>query len=180
MAVRSSKKVAMTMLALGVASAAVVFGSYAAWTATTTNPGNSVTTGTLTLTSTVPNGTALITVTDLMPGEVEKQSVTIGNGGSGDVALSLAQSNVNQTASNALQLKIEEGGNCVYPTAATGACASYGAFNGSAGALASLSLGTLTTTVGRTFDVSVTLDNATTVNADQAKVNTFDLTWTGA
>lgn len=178
MAARNTKKIALSVLALGAASAAVVFGSFAAWTAQTTNPGNSVTTGTLTMTNS-KNAAAAITATGLKPGETGSDTVVISNTGTEDLVLSLTQGSVVQNASASLKLNIFDGTNCVYPAGA-GACAGYAAWNGSASAPlnGSASIGTIAAAGSKTYTIGYTLESAST-NADQNKVNTFNLTWDG-
>lgn len=170
-----TKKVAISALALGAASAAVVFGSFAAWTAQTTNPGNSVTTGTLTMTNS-KSPSAVINATDVKPGDTGSDTVTITNTGTAGLVTKLTQSAVVQNASASLKLNIFDGTNCVYP-AGSGACAGYGAWNG-ASTINNLSVGTIAAGASKTFTVGYTLDSAST-NTDQNKVNTFTLTWDG-
>ena len=169
------KKLVVSALALGVASSAIVFGSMAAWTATTSNSGNSVTTGTLTLTNSKP-ATSIINAVNVKPGDVGSDTVTITNGGNIPLNLSLTQSAVVQGASNFLKLRIFDGTNCVYPVAA-GPCVAYGAWNGGA-ALTNLANGSLAAGAAKTFTVGYTLEAGST-NADQNKVSTFALTFDG-
>ena len=125
MAARNTKKIALSALALGAASAAVVFGSFAAWTAQTTNPGNSVSTGTLTMTNN-KNAAAVITATNIKPGDTGSSTVVIANSGNIPLTVRLTQSAVVQGASSFLKINIFDGTNCVYP-AGVGACATYAA-----------------------------------------------------
>jgi len=171
----STTKIALSVLALGAASAAVVFGSFAAWTAQTSNPLNSVATGTLTMTNS-KSPTAVINATGVKPGDTGSDVVTITNTGSAGLVTKLTQSAVVQGASASLKLNIFDGTNCVYPAGA-GACASYGAWNGAA-TINNLSVGTIAAGASKTFTVGYTLDSAST-NADQGKTNTFSLTWDG-
>lgn len=176
MNVTMMKKLVVSVLALGVATSAIVFGSMAAWTATTSNNGNSVTTGSLTLTNSKPSAAAIINATNVKPGAEGSDTVTITNGGNLPLNLSLTQSNVVQGASNFLKLRISDGTNCVYP-AKTGACDAYGAWNG-VSTIANLANGSLAAGASKTYTVGYTLEAAST-NTDQNKVNTFDLKFDG-
>ncbi|MCW2926528.1 MAG: hypothetical protein JWM86_496 [Thermoleophilia bacterium] len=177
MAARNMKKVAVSVLALGAATAAVVFGSFAGWTAQTTNPGNSITTGQLLLNNS-KDTTAAITVTGLKPGQSGSDTVVLSNPAGGlPLDLHLTQSSVSQTASNFLKINIFDGTSCVYP-AGPGACAGYAAFDGSATLNGTPVIGSLAALGSKTYTIGYTLDSAST-NADMNKVNTFNLTWTG-
>lgn len=169
------KKLVVSVLALGVATSAVVFGSMAAWTASTSNSGNSVKTGSISLTNT-KDATAIINATNVKPGDVGQETVTIGNGGSIPLNLSVTQSAVVQGASNFLKLRVFDGTNCVYPAKA-GPCTAYGEWNGGAGLL-NAAAGSLAAGASKTFTVGYTLE-ADSTNADQNKTNTFTLTFDG-
>ncbi len=124
---RNARKVALTVLALGGATAAVVFGSLAAWTATTTNPGNTVTAGQLTLGNS-KDAAAIITtnVTGVLPGSTQSDTVTITNSSTVALTVTATQSAVTDALSdgnNVMKLTIHDDttGNCVYPSQA-GAC----------------------------------------------------------
>lgn len=180
MVINNSRKVAASVLALGAATSAVVFGSFAAWTATTTNPGNNVATATLTLTNTKA-ASHVLDVSNVRPGDSGSESVTIGNVGSVPLDLVLDQNSVvDAVPSGALQLQVFDGTNCLYP-AATGACVAYGAWDASAGALNDAAAGSLAATgagASKTFTIGYRLD-ASSDNGDQGKASSFNLTWTG-
>lgn len=127
-----ARKAALTVLALGAASSVVVFGSLAAWTASTTNPGNTVTAGDLTMTNSkgtgVGNPVLETNVTDARPGSTSSDTVTITNSSSGPMAVSLTQSNVSDGMSdgdNVMKFTIHDDTRnvCIYP-AQVGACPS--------------------------------------------------------
>lgn len=180
MVINNSRKVAASVLALGAATSAVVFGSFAAWTATTANPGNKVATGTLTLTNTKA-ASHVFDVSGVKPGDSGSQTVTIGNGGSVPLDLVLDQNAVvDAVPSGALELQVFDGTNCLYP-AATGACVAYGAWDGSAGALNDAAAGSLAATgagATKTFTIGYKLD-VTSDNGDQGRTSSFNLTWIG-
>lgn len=172
---KTMRKAALSVLALGAASAAVVFGSWAAWTAQTTNPNNQVATGTLSLTSDKP-GTFLFQASDVTPGDSGSETVTVENDGSIPLDLSLTQTAADDNGiSAALGLRIHDGTNCVYPAAA-GACVAWGAWE--AAPLSALAQGSLAAGADRTYTVSWQLDSSS-VNGDQGKTATFGLQWDG-
>jgi predicted ribosomally synthesized peptide with SipW-like signal peptide len=197
---RNTKKVALSVLALGAATAAVVFGSWASWSAVTTNPGNSVTAGTLTMTNS-KNGLTVWTVpfSSIKPGETGSNTVTLTNTGTEDLSsVTLKQSAITDfvgDASNALQLKIHDdtADRCIWPTDSAGACAGFGAWT-TTGALAGAGFaikdngGTTDVWSGtspgpaeaHTFTISWNFTNGGSVdNGSQGDTATFDLTWTG-
>jgi len=94
----------------------------AAWTASTTNPGNSVTTGTLTMTNS-KYAAAGINVTGVKPGDTGSSTVVITNSGSVPLTATRTQSAVVQNVSNFLKFNIHDGTNCIYPAAAGGCVA---------------------------------------------------------
>lgn len=176
MELRNARKLAISALALGGATTAIVFGSWAAWTAQTANPGNTVKTGNLGLTTDKP-ATHVFSVDKVKPGDAQSHDVTVKNEGSVPLALKLSQLAVIQGAGAALQLQISDGTDCVYP-AKSGACGSdYAAWNG-ATTLASLAQGTLDAGAERTYTIGWKLDTSS-VNADQNTTNSFTLQWDG-
>jgi hypothetical protein len=184
---RSPKKVAVTVLALGTASAAVVFGSFAAWTASTSNPGNSITSGTLTM-SNSKSAAAVFTATAAKPGDSGSDTVTVTNTGSIPMTAKITQASVTDSGFGSdLTLKIHDdtANRCIWPTQAAGACSTYGAWDASA----TLTNFTLDGTGGsgsqwaaseaHTFTASWSFDSGAG-NGTQGKTATFGLTWGGA
>ena len=183
-------KILATMLALGVASATVMFGSYAAWTDQTTNPGNSVTAGALDITNS-KDAAAVFAVTGVAPGDSGSDTVVVGDAGASgivDFQLFLTQNNLSASAGNIeanLRLSIYDQTRnwCYYPVSASGACASLGAWDGSA-TINNLQLmnaagGALwdsTTDEQHTFQLDWALDAASDTD-DQNQVGSFDLIW---
>jgi hypothetical protein len=176
MSTTTMRKTALTVLALGAASATVVFGSWAAWTASTSNPGNSVKTGKLGLTTDHP-ATFVFQATNVKPGASDSKTVTVENTDSLPLDLKLSQANaVNGGISSALGLQVFDGTNCVYP-AATGACTAYGTWVAGA-PLTNKAVGSLAAGATKTFTIGWKLDSSS-VDGDQDKTATFDLNWTG-
>lgn len=199
MATRNMKKVALSALGLGGATAAVVFGSWAAWTAETTNPGNSVTAGRLTMANQKgavdSDGNPVLTtgVSAVQPGDGNSDTVTITNTGTGNMAVKLtktAGTDAISDANNVLKLTIFDSatGNCIYP-AGPGACPTLGAATAGAawtGAFANAAapgIGGAAWATNEAHDFVVTwkyTDDGTVNNSKNdatAKTASFDLTW---
>lgn len=180
----SPRRLAVTVLALGAASATIMLGSYAAWTAQTTNPGNSVTAGTLTMTNN-KDATAVFTATGAKPGDTGSSTVSVANSGSIPMTVKLTQDTVTDTGFGAdLQLKIHDDTKnyCYWPTQAAGACGSYGAWDAS-GTLSAFSVaGTggaqWAAAESHTFTVSWSFDSASG-NSSQGKAASFQLVFDG-
>lgn len=179
MKARNTKKVLGTVLALGAATGAIVFGSFAAWTASTSNPGNSVATGTLTFTNDKSAAGALFSITNAKPGDTgTAQTIAVQNSGS------VAASSVTLTRTGAvapdlvphmkLQINDTTNSTCIYP-ASPSPCAAWGAWSG--GALDSgISLGSWAASATRNYTVNWKFED----NADpltQGKTANFALGW---
>lgn len=145
MATPNRKKLALSVLGLGAATAAVVFGSWASWTAQTTNPGNTVTAGTLTMAnedagSTDIDGNPVLTtnVTNIKPGDTDSDTVTLRNDGSVDMSsVQLSLSNAagfSGDTENLLQYRIHDDttDRCIKPTSAAGACSTWATWDNTA------------------------------------------------
>lgn len=76
----SMKKIVIALLAVGVVVSMVLVGAIALFTDTETNPTNSFSTGTLDLA--IDPTTAMFTVTDMAPGDVEYSGIQVTNSGS--------------------------------------------------------------------------------------------------
>jgi predicted ribosomally synthesized peptide with SipW-like signal peptide len=199
---RNVRKIAMTVLALGIASSAVVFGSLAAWTAQTTNPGNTVTAGKLTMGNSKDAAPILTTnVANVVPGDASSDTVTITNTSTGDMTVDLTQSNVTDgmtDAHNVMKFTVHDDttDTCLYPAAAygAGACPAITAVLAGAGwdataAIASLNVpGTAgaasdwaaaeahTFTVAWEYTDDGTVDNSTN---GTNPTSSFDMAWNG-
>ncbi len=201
MATRSNKKIALSVLALGGATAMVVFGSWAAWTAQTTNPGNTVTAGRLTMGNEkggVDNdGNPVLSqnITDVLPGTTGTDTVTLENTSSGPMAVTLTKTASTDQLSdgdNVLKLTIfdDEIDECVYPAVA-GPCPDLDHATAGAAwitaidALALDGSGGANWAAGESHDFVLTweyTDNGDVNNINNvaaARTATFDLTWNG-
>lgn len=162
-------------------------GSFAAWTAQTTNPNNSVASGTLTM-SNDKNATSVFSAANIKPGDAPAPStVTVANTGSIPMAVKLTQGSVvNGFDPGSLGLKIYDtsSSRCVWPTQSAGSCAGYGIWSG-----APLTTGiSLLANDGiaakwpagqsHTFEISWQLA-ASSPNSDQGKTASFQLVWDG-
>jgi predicted ribosomally synthesized peptide with SipW-like signal peptide len=183
----------LTMLAIGVATAGIMAGSFAAWTAQTTNPSNQVTAGTLDLTNS-KDGLAVFTASNIVPGDTGSDTVTLTNGGTVPLAATLTQDNVTAIGiESSLRLMVHDQDRnwCYWPVSQAGACPGtggvdgdgYGAWNAT-GTLNALALpsnaGAARWPAGEahTFTISWKLA-ASSPNGDQGKTGSFRLVWDG-
>ena len=74
------KKVVISLLVIGVVAAVALIGAIALFTDTATNPDNSFTTGTVDLA--IDPATAMFTVTNMAPGDVQYSGIQMTNSGS--------------------------------------------------------------------------------------------------
>jgi predicted ribosomally synthesized peptide with SipW-like signal peptide/uncharacterized repeat protein (TIGR01451 family) len=173
----------ISTLAIGIATATVIGGSFASWSAQTTNPGNAVTAGTLAMTNDKP-AAAVFSATNVKPGDTGSSTVTITNSGNIPMAVTLTEDTVTSTgieASLGFQIYDAQRDWCYWPSNATGPCGSYGAWNGSATltnlAIASSSGGARwAASEAHTFTISWQLA-ASSPNSDQGKTGSFRLVW---
>lgn len=183
---RRALQIPLTLLALGLATAGILTGSYAAWTAQTSNPSNAVTAGTLAITNS-KSGSSVFAATNVKPGDTGSGTVVVSNSGSVPLAVKLTQDNVTATGIEAsLRLKVHDQtrNRCYWPVDQAGACpAGYGAWN----ATGTLNAKALPATSGaatwpaseaHTFTISWQLV-ASSPNSDQGKTGSFRLVWNG-
>lgn len=178
-------RLAVTALALGIATAGMIAGSFAAWTAQTSNPGNSVTAGTLTM-SNNKDATSIFAATNVKPGDTGSNTVTVQNTGSVPLSASLTQDALSSSGiETSLGLKVHDDTRnwCYWPTNAAGACATFGAWNAS-GTLAGLALpatdGSAQWPAGQAHTFTISWQLAlTSPNADQGKAGSFRFVWDG-
>jgi spore coat-associated protein N len=165
-------------VALGGAAAAsalaITPGTFGGFTSATSNPGNSVQSGTLTMTNSA-TGAAVVTATtpvnkdNMQPGDSVTGSVTITNSGSLPATMSLAISHaVNGFPAGSLALAVKEGSTTLYSGAVANSSAAI-ALGGTAWAAAEAHTYTVTVSIPSTAD-----------NTAQGKSASFDLDWSGA
>lgn len=156
-------------LATALAALGVAVGSGASFSSQTANPSNTFSSGTFTHTNS-KNGVAIVTGSNMKPGEVKTGEVTITNTGSLAGTFKLTESNaINGFAAGNLKLKIED------VTAAT----PVQVYSGDLGAVTAggISVGTYAAGEAHTYRFTVTFDQ-NAPNADQAKSASADYTWT--
>lgn len=181
-----ASKAAFTVLALGGTTAAVVFGTQAAWTDQTTNTGNSVTAGSLNMTND-KDAASIISATDVAPGGTGSNTVVITNAGTLPMSVNLTQDTISNTfTANMLKLKVHDDTRnwCYWPATGAGACATWGDWNGSATmtnlAIANTAGGAMwPASQAHTFTVTYELD-ATSPSVDSGKTGSFRLVWDGS
>jgi hypothetical protein len=179
------RRMVLTALALGVATAGMIAGSYAAWTAQTTNPGNAVAAGNLAMTNS-KNGTYVFSASNVKPGDTGNSTVTVTNTGSVTGAVKLTQDTVSSTgieASLGLTVHDDTRNYCYWPLPATAGACNYGW--GAWDASSTLSTFSVPNSSGgslwaaaeaHTFTISWQL-SASSPNSDQGRTGSFRLVW---
>jgi hypothetical protein len=84
------KKIAATVAIVGVLAGLGAFGALSIFTSTATVPGNAFTTGTVVI-NTAPT-TALVTFSNMAPGDTTTQSLVVSNGGSLELRYAISSS----------------------------------------------------------------------------------------
>jgi len=121
---RGLKRFLLSLLILGGVTSAAGFGTFASFTATTANPGNVFTTGTLAI-DTDHSAASFITLSNMIPGDSKADLLTVQSTGSEDMTYTLtttasASSLLDTSAANGLHLYIQR---CSVPWTGTGASA---------------------------------------------------------
>lgn len=156
-------------LATALAAVGVAAGSGASFNSQTANPANTFSSGTFTHTNS-KNGGAIVTGSNMKPGDVKTGEVTITNTGSIAGTFKLSESNVSSTfTAGNLKLKIED------VTTAT----PVQVYSGNFGAVpaAGIGLGNYAAGEAHTYRYTVTFDQNAD-NTDQGKSATADYSWT--
>lgn len=182
---RGPLRIAVTALALGIATAGMIAGSFAAWTAQTSNPGNSVTSGTLTM-SNDKNATSVFAATNVRPGDTGSSTVVVQNTGSVPMSVKLTQDTLSSSGIEAsLGLKVYDSTRdwCYWPTNASGTCATFGAWDASS-SLTNLALaatdGSAQWPAGQLHSFTISWQLAlSSPNSDQGKAGSFRFVWDG-
>ena len=168
----TGKKLALSAALLAAAGTVLGVGSFAAWTAQTTNP-NSIAAGTLSMTNSDGCGapvsgsstcTAILNATALKPGGTTTGSVTIVNTGTLAGTYTLTESGSAAAVCGDMTLKVDTGVPVVY--------------NGALNALPSTALGNLAASGGsQTYNFTVTLSNAAP-QSDEGLTCAVNFIWT--
>ena len=106
-------KVLGTLLVIGISGSTVSYGTFATFTAQSSNTGNTFSTGTLALTTLPASGTAILSLGNMKPGDSIARGVTVENSGSINASLTLSTSTVAPTlltsdATHGLKLLVEK------------------------------------------------------------------------
>jgi len=103
-----SRKLLLTTLVVGATSTVAGLGVFAAFTATTSNTGNSIDAGTVALTNSAPSGTAMYTLGSMGPGSTTQRCINVQYTGNLASTVKLYRSNT-VTNGTAFNLTIERG-----------------------------------------------------------------------
>ncbi len=103
-----SRKILLTTLVVGATSAVAGLGVFAAFTATTTNTGNSIASGTVTISDNNLAATAMYVLTNMGPGSTTQRCIRVTYTGSLPSTVKIYRSNT-VTNGNAFNLQIERG-----------------------------------------------------------------------
>lgn len=131
-----SRKILLTTLVVGATSAVAGLGVFAAFTATTSNTGNSIASGTVTISDNNLSATAMYVLTNMGPGSTTQRCIRVTYTGSLPSTVRLYRSAV--TNGNAFNVTVERGSGLsgAYPSC-TGFTAASTVYTGTLGALPS-------------------------------------------
>jgi len=166
-------------LAVVLAAVGITVGSGANFTAHAANPANTFTAGTLSMTDSVSG--AILSATNLKPGDVNTGTVDIQNTGSIPGTFTLSTSNAVDTASllGQLDLKVEDCGlysGTTAPSCSTGTTVVY---NGKANAMPASSAVSYAANAKHRYQFTVTMPT-TIANSFQGKTASVEFDWDAA
>jgi spore coat-associated protein N len=166
-------------LAVVLAAVGITVGSGANFTAHSANPANTFTAGTLSIGNS--SASAILSATNLKPGDVNVGTVDIQNSGSIPGTFSLSTSNAVDTASllGQLDLKVEDCG--VFGTTGTPSCTSGTTlvYNGKASSIGSKSLGSFASNAKHRYQFTVSMPTDI-ANSFQGKTASVEFDWDAA
>ena len=162
--IKSSPRKALSTLGALTLATAVIIGSGANFNSTSANPGNTVTAGNLTH-SNSKDGSAILTVVKLRPGQSSNGTVDITNTGDIDGVFTLNKSNLVDTpASPAFSAKLDL---LVEDCGAPGPCTSpVTKYSGKLGAMGTVALGTFAAAEAHRYRFTVTFPDGGAGGAD--------------
>jgi len=165
-------------LAVVLAAVGITVGSGADFTAKSANPANTFTAGTLSIGNSNPSS-AILSATNLKPGDVKTGTVDIENTGSVPGTYKLATSNVVDTASllGQLDLKVEDCGlynGTTAPTCAAGTTSSV--YTGKANAIGTPTLASFAANAKHRYQFTVTMPT-TIANTFQGTTASVEFDW---
>jgi spore coat-associated protein N len=171
---RHNPRRVLAALATLLLAAAVAVGSGANFTASSANPSNTFSTGTLDITNTQSG--AIVSMSNMRPGDSQTGTVDITNSGSLSGTFTLAESNVTGAAlAGQLDLSITDCGDVASADCATGTSL----YSGKLDSLTSTALGTFAAGQGRRYEFTVTLPSSTG-NAFQGTSASAQFDWSAA
>jgi spore coat-associated protein N len=172
------------LIALGglVAASAVALGSGANFNATSANPGDFISAGTIVVTDSLA-GKSILNVNLLKPGGSTSGTVNIQNGGTAPAGFTLGKTNLVDTPaspalSSKLTLVVSDLGN---PSCTVSCPAAVTIYSGALGSMGTLALGTFATGATHQYKFTVTFPDGGSNGADNAyggAVTTVGYVWT--
>jgi spore coat-associated protein N len=165
-------------LAVVLAAVGITVGSGADFTAQSANPANTFTAGTLTIGNS--QASAILSSTNLKPGDTTSGTVDIQNTGSVPGAFTLSTSNVVDASGllAQLDLKVEDCG--VFDGATAPSCSSATVLhNAKASTLSSAALGSFAASAKHRYQFTVTMPS-TIANTFQGKTASVEFDWDAA
>lgn len=173
---------ALGALSALVAAVAVAVGSSASFTATSANPSNTFAAGTLSILNS-KEGLAVLTASNMKPGDSATGTVDVENSGSLSGAFTLSRSNIVDSdganpMSGKLNLVVKDCGDFSSgpPTCDVGDPVRY---TGTIAAMGSTALGTFVAAEKHRYEFTVTFD-VSAGNAYQGDSSTTEFTWAAA
>jgi spore coat-associated protein N len=165
-----------------VAASAVALGSGANFNATSANPGDFISTGTIVVSDSLA-GSSILSVNMLKPGGSTSGTVNIKNGGTAPAGLTLAKTNLVDTPaspalSSKLTLVVSDLGN---PSCTVSCPAAVTMYSGTLGSMGTLALGTFAAGATHQYKFSVTFPDGGSNGADNAyggAITTVNYLWT--
>jgi spore coat-associated protein N len=166
-------------LAVVLAAVGITVGSGANFTAHSANPSNTFTAGTLSIGNSNSNpASAILSATNLKPGDSTPGTVDIQNTGSVPGAFTLSTSNVVDTASllGQLDLKVEDCGLFNGSTAPSCTSGTSLVYNGKASSIGSKSLGSFAANAKHRYQFTVSMPTDI-ANSFQGKTASVEFDW---
>ena len=157
-------KRSLTALATLLVAAGVAVGSGASFTASSANPANTFSAGSLSIGNT--SASAILSASDMKPGESKSGTVDIKNTGTADGTFSLSQSNVADVGSPSLSALLTLSVVDCGPTASANCASGTPVYSGALNALSSTSLGTFSKNDQRRYQFTVAFPSGTAAHDD--------------
>jgi spore coat-associated protein N len=170
--VRHRRRRVLATLVTLLLAASLAVGSGANFTAASANPSNTFSTGTLAITNTASG--AIVSMSNMRPGDSQSGTVDITNSGSLSGPFTLSESNLSGATLGAqLDLTVVDCGDLTAPSCASGTTLFSGKFD----SLPSTALGTFAAGQGHRYQFTVSLPSSTG-NAFQGTSSSAEFDWT--